>query len=130
MYKLFFLVLVICCIVSCSKEDHSLPMNELSGTWKYIGEKANSAGAYFLPKDSVDYYFRFAPDTYLRQKDGARTCGSYFYSKGTLTLRVGKTDSSFQAQFLNDTLVLRSNEHPENGSHYFIHALRQLKNCN
>lgn len=107
-----------------------MPLNEISGTWKYVGERADKANAYFIQKDSVDYYFRFAPDTYLRQRDGARICGGYFYSKGMLTLRIGKADSSFQAQFLNDTLVLKSTEHPENGFQYFIQSLRQLKNCN
>ncbi|MEX6690404.1 hypothetical protein QTN47_23030 [Danxiaibacter flavus] len=130
MYKLLLLSLFVFCFGSCSKEDHSLPLNEISGTWKYVGERAGKANAYFIQKDSADYYFRFAPDTYLRQRDGARICGSYFYSKGTLTLRIGKSDSSFQAQFLNDTLVLRSNDHPGNGFQYFIQSLRQLKNCN
>ena len=138
------LLLAVCCtVLSCTKQDGTDPVDQtniedVTGTWMYIGYGGGLAGTPFTPVPNSDDYLQFdsTSKTFVAYNGGVKSCGAFSfqadsssYRLGVLTLDPFPLTDKYDVYLSHDTLSLYPHNFSDAFSSYYVISSRHFDDC-
>ncbi len=125
-------------MVSCSKQDTTVPYYSVTGSWKYIGYAGGLAGFKFTAApDSIKNHLQFDATRLLMNNGGTQSCTGYTFVKdssagyhGLLTMADTTIyPRQYDVTLRNDTLVLYPHLFSDAFETYYARSLKTFTWC-